>query len=240
MSATTLPPTSNTQEQALVEYRSVSKLALVALGLGLASALVLINPLLAPIPLLTIVLAAFSLRSIHQSGGQVVGRAPAIFGLCLATFFLGWGVAARFSRAVTLETHARGLADAWLKLVSEGDLQQADQLRLPGHNRMVSAAGRREFYDKNPDMAKSMDDFFATPPLREFVTQGKAAKYQFEALDSAERAAYFDRVVLRYSFGDPQAEGGRRSLLITVKREVHEDHTDWMVESVAGSDGPVN
>jgi hypothetical protein len=235
MSAATLPPTRNSHEQSLVEYRSISKLALVALGLGLASALVLVNPLLVPIPLLAVAVAFVSLRSIAGGGGQVVGRAPAVVGLCLATLFLGWGIAARFTRAMTLEAHARTFAEAWLKLVAEGDLQQADQLRLPSQNRMRSAASRKEFYEKNPEATKSLADFVGAPVLRDFIAQGKNVKFQFESLDGQERSTYYDRLYLRYAFGD-SASGNSQPLIITVKREVHEDHIDWVIENVGGED----
>jgi hypothetical protein len=238
MSATTLPPTRNSHEQSLVEYRSISGLALAALGLGLASALFLTNPLLAPIPLLAITVALVSMRAIKTSGGQVMGRAPAIVGLCLATFFLGWGVASRFSRAMTLEAHAREFAEGWLKLVAEGDLQQADQLRQPTHNRLRSADSRQEVYAKNPEAMRSLKDFFSTPPLSEFIAQGANVRIQYESLDSTERSAHYDRLVLRYSFRGPGPGSGPQPLLITVKRENHEGHTDWVVEFVGGLSGP--
>lgn len=238
MSATTLPPTRNSHEQSLVEYRSISKLALVALGLGLASPLVLASPLLVLIPLLAVAVAVVSLRSIKSSGGQVVGRAPAIVGLCLATFFLGWGTAARFSRALTLEANAREFAEGWLNLVAEGDLKQADQLRLPPQNRLRSAAVRQEVYDKNPEAVKSMTDFFNMPTLREFIAQGPKVRLQYESLDGAERSTYFDRLILRYSFSGSAPGNSPRPLIITVKREINEDHTDWVVENVGGLAGP--
>jgi hypothetical protein len=240
MSATTLPPARNSHEQSLVEYRSISKLALATLGMGLGSALVLVSPLLALIPLLTVAGAILSLRTIQRSGGQVVGRTPAVIGLCLATFFLGWGVAARFSRATTLEARAQEFAEAWLRLVAEGDLEQADQLRVPARNRVLSAAGRKEFYQKNPDLAKGKVDFFGTPAFRDLIAQGKNVRIQFEGLEGVERSTFVDRLMLRYSFGDPQPGPRNRLLIITVKRDRHERQADWIVEGAEGPDGPAS
>lgn len=226
--ASTLPPSLNSHEQALAQYRSISKLSLVALGLGLASALVLVNPLLAPVPLIAVIVAALSLRIIRQSGGQVVGRIPAIVGLCLATLFLGWGVSARFSRAWTLEWHARQMAEAWLKMVAEGDLEQADQLRRPSHVRMRSEDSRREFYRRNPEALAEMSTFFAEPGFREFIAQGAEVKYRFDSLTGVERSTQYDRLVLRYTFDNARSEP--RSIWVTVKREWHVDHIDWLIE----------
>ena len=90
-------------EKSLAEYRSVSGMAVAAVGLGIVSAVVLVNPLLAPVPIAAFIAAVAALRSIGNSGGQLVGRIPAYAGLCLATFFLGWGFAAHLARQSLLE-----------------------------------------------------------------------------------------------------------------------------------------
>lgn len=238
MSATsTLPPTSNSQEQSLAQYRSISKLSLVALGLGLASALALISLLLATINLAALAVAIVSLRGIRASGGQVVGRVPAILGLCLATFFLGWGVAARHTRALALETHARQFTEAWLRLVAARELQQADQLRLPSQSRIRSVAGRKEFYEKNPEALSNMTSFFANPALQDLSAQGHNVKIQFDAVVSSERSTYFDLVKLRYTFGSAE-NGAGRPLVVTIRRLLNEDNqTDWQIENAEGEPG---
>jgi hypothetical protein len=238
MSATsTLPPSLNSHEQGLEQYRSISRLALLALGLGLASALVLVNPLLAPIPLLAVAVAVLSLRGIRASSGQMVGRVPAVAGLCLAMFFLGWGISARFSRAWTLESHARQFAEQWLRLVAEGDLQQADQLRVPAASRMGSTVLRKEFYEKNPQAQTELTAFFAKPEMRDFIALGKDVKIHFDSLDGNESSAYVDRLFLRYTFSDAQGTIVPRLLTITVKRQQDEDHVDWQIESTVGDRG---
>lgn len=232
--ASTLPPTLNSQEQGLAQYRSISKLSLAALGLGLASALVLVSPLLAAVPFLALAVAVLSLRGIRSSGGQVVGRVPAIAGLCLATFFLGWGISARFSRAWTLESNSRQLAEAWLQMIATGDLEQADQLRKPTQNRMRSAESRQEFYRRNPDALADLSKFFAAPVLRDFIAQGEHVKVRFDSVAGTERSALFDRLILRYTFGDAQDGSEPRSIWITVKRHQQVDHIDWYIEHASG------
>ena len=237
MSATsTLPPSLNSHEQGLAQYRSISRLSLLALALGIASALVLVNPLLAPIPLLAVAVAVLSLRGIRASSGQMVGRVPAVAGLCLALFFLGWGISARFSRAWTLESHARQFAEQWLRLVAKGDLQQADQLRLSPHSRMGSTAMRKEFYEKNPQALTEMTSFFAKPELRDFIALGEDVKFRCDSIGS-EKSTYIDRLFLRYTFSDAHNSIAPRALHITVKRQQDEDHVDWQIESISGDRG---
>jgi hypothetical protein len=83
-----------------------------------------------------------------------------------------------------------------------------------------------------------MTDLFGAPTFRDFIAQGKDVKFQYESLDGTQRSAHKDRVVLRYSFGDPKPGSSPRQLIITVKREVHEDHIDWLIESAGGPGGP--
>ena len=60
---------------------------------------------------------------IAASNGQLVGRLPAILGLCLAALFLGWGLTRHFSRQAALESAARRASEGWLALVQAGKLE---------------------------------------------------------------------------------------------------------------------
>ena len=161
-----------------------------------------------------------------------MGRWPAILGLCLATFFLGWGIAFPFTRSFTLESHARQFAEAWLKLVAEGDLEQADQLRKPAHSRLRSVAGRKEFYQKNPDALVALTTFFGEPVMRDYIAQGTNVKVRFDSEAGNERSTHYDRLTLKYTYGNEPDGSSARSLWITVKREVHGDHIDWQLENI--------
>src|SRR5262245_11062675 len=106
------PPLTTSQsllpdEQSVAHYRSIAPLAVVTLVIGFASALILTTPLLAPVPIAAIVAGIAALRTIRTSGGQLAGRVPAIAGLCLATFFLGFGLSQHLARQVALEGRAR-------------------------------------------------------------------------------------------------------------------------------------
>jgi hypothetical protein len=83
-----------------------------------------------------------------------------------------------------------------------------------------------------------LTDFFSAPTLREFIGEGPDVRLQFESLDGTERSTYFDKLILRYSFGAAGAGTNLHPLVITVKREIHEDHSDWVVEYVGGLAGP--
>src|SRR5262245_41922648 len=104
MSTPTVIPRESlrSDEQPVSQYRSISRAAVAAVGLGIVSAVVLINPILAPVAVAAIVTAYVALRAINASGGQLIGTSAATFGLCLGTLFLGWGVSRHFSRQFAL------------------------------------------------------------------------------------------------------------------------------------------
>src|SRR5437868_12537851 len=105
-STATKPDTLLPDEQSVAHYRSVAPLAIVTVLLGIASALILTTPLLAPVPVAAIVVGIAALRAIRRSGGELAGQAPAIAGLCLATFFLGFGLTRHLYRQSVLEEQA--------------------------------------------------------------------------------------------------------------------------------------
>src|SRR4029079_3670264 len=123
----TKPHALRPDEQPVAHYRSVAPLAVVTLVLGFSSALILTTPLLAPIPVAAIVVGIAALRAIRSSGGQLAGRVPAIVGLCLATFFLGFGLSRHLARQTALEQRGREMADGFLRLLQEGRTPQAHQ-----------------------------------------------------------------------------------------------------------------
>src|SRR5256885_5271102 len=136
-------------DQPVAHYRSVAPLAVVTLVLGFSSALILTTPLLAPVPVAAIVVGIAALRAIRTSGGQLAGRVPAIAGLCLATFFLGFGLSRHLARQSALEQRAREMADVFLRLLQEGRSQEAHQFRLSPVLRITAPEALVEHYEKN-------------------------------------------------------------------------------------------
>jgi hypothetical protein len=193
-------------EKPLAEYRSVSGIAVAAAILGLASPLVLLNPLLAPVPIAAFIAAAVALRTIGASGGQLVGRIPALVGLCLATFFLGWGFTAHLQRQSLLEQRAKEAADGWLELLQNGKAEQAHQFRLSPAARLSSPEALADHYNSNKEAAEDLKSFRSSPGVRDLMTFGVDADVQFEGLASTLRDGFSDIIVLKYSYARPAGE----------------------------------
>ena len=232
MSASALPTDRlHSAEEPLASYRAISRAAIASLGLGLASVLTLVTPVLAIIPLGGIATAVLALRNIAQAGGQLTGRGLATLGLCLCTLFLGWGVARHTSRKIVAADHAQRHVEQFLQLVREGNLQAAHQYLLAADQRARTPEEVESFYKTNPNAIKDSNTFFGNAPIRDFIAQGKDVNYRLEALVSQQHSANVDRMVFRYSFDVPgQAP---KQMWITVWRSVNErNRGHWAIQSV--------
>src|SRR5436190_1666991 len=175
MTASTASPPHSLlpDEQPLAQYRSIAPLAVVALVLGIASALILTTPLLAPLPVAGIVAAIAALRAIGASGGQLAGRSVAIAGLSLATFFLGFGLSRHLARQAVLEQRAHEMADVFLELLQEGKSKEAHQFRQSPSVRISAPAAIAEHYEKNAEAAKELQGFVASEGVRGLIARGR-------------------------------------------------------------------
>jgi hypothetical protein len=236
MTASTATPRQplRADEQALSQYRSVAPLAIVAVGLGVASALILTTPLLAPIPVAAIVVAIAALRAISASSNQLAGRALAVVGLCLATFFLGLGLSRHLYRQTMLEVRAREMADTFVGLLEDGKAKQAHQFRQSPALRITAPEAIAEHYEKNQEAAKELQGFVSSPGIKELIARSRQADARFEEFVSAARDGQTDMLVLKYSYDAGGASPGQRQpLWIHINRK-YDDSTKRHQWEVAG------
>jgi hypothetical protein len=221
-------------EKPLADYRDVSRLAVLAAGLGVASAIVLISPFFIPVALATVLVAVLALRSIAAAGGQLVGRAPAVTGLALAAMFLAWGATRHVSRQAALESAARQSAETWLHLVQSGQLEQALQLRLSSEARLSSPEAMKDFYQKNADAGRELQNFTSGAGVKALVAAGPSARVEYGGLQTAIHDGFNDQVQLKFTlFRDP-AQGGPLPLWINLFRRQNEKSKrgSWEVQSL--------
>jgi hypothetical protein len=218
----TTPHSLLPDEQPVAHYRSIAPLAIVAVLLGLASALILTTPLLAPIPVAAIVVGITALRAIRTSAGQLAGQAPAIAGLCLATFFLGLGLSHHLARQTALEQRAREMADIFLGLLQDGRWQEAHQFRRTPALRITAPEAIKEHYEKNAEAAKELQGFVSSMSIKDLVNRGREADVRFENVHSASRDGQSDMLVLKYSYQPPDAASDRKYLWVHINRKYDE------------------
>ena len=235
MSAPALQPSEDLHpdERPLAEYVPVSRLAVAALALGLASPLILASPLLIVVPLAGLAVAFVALRQIALSDRRLQGRWLATLGLCLATFFLGWGVTRQMSRQLTMSQQAERFVDSWLVLVRDGKLHEADQLRHSRSSRIEGIQALTQHYAANKEAAEGFRSFFDSQAMKSFRAAGGRVVWRLDGIAAQSRHGKDDNLVLKYDY---QASGDEswQSLWITVARtlEGSAQTPNWEIRSV--------
>lgn len=119
-------------DEQVVQYGAPSALAIVSLILGLASPLSFFAPLLLAIPIFGAALAIVAMLRIAASEGTLVGRRAAVIALALCVV----SAVAAVSRGQVLHAmrygQARKLADQWVSLIAEGQIEPAFRLTVRG------------------------------------------------------------------------------------------------------------
>ena len=237
---TTAAPTKSqphiADEKPLAEYRSIAPLAVIAVGLGIASALILTSPLLAPVPVAGIVVAIAALRSIRASAEQLAGRPAAIVGLCLSVFFLGLGLTRHVARQGVLEQKAIQMADVFIRLLQEGKTREAHQFRLAPSVRITAPEAIAEHYEKNAEAASELQSFIGSTGVRNLISRGRDGDVRFDSVSSATRDGKNDMLVLKYSYV-PSAErpSDRQTLWVHINRKYDEStkRHEWEVGGIS-------
>jgi len=145
--------------QALAEYRSVSKLAVAALLVGLASVLALLSPGLLGLSLLGVILSLLAIRRIARSGGELVGRPAAIVGLVLS-LAVGAGLLSHRTTVQRMVAQQAGpWALEWCELVKAGDLEVALELTRPSSVRRQLDQELVDYYAADETGRQSFEKF---------------------------------------------------------------------------------
>jgi len=222
-------------EKPLAEYRSVAPLAVLAVFLGIASAVILTTPLLAPVPVAGIVVGIAALRSIRASGEQLAGRSVAIAGLCLATFFLGFGLSRHLARQTTLEQRALEMTNVFLRLLQEGRTREAHQFRLSPSVRLTAPEAIAEHYSKNAEAASELQSFIGSTGVKSLIARGHDADVQFVGVSSATRDGKTDMLVLKYSYVPSSLKSSERQFFwVHINRKFDEStkRHEWEVGGI--------
>lgn len=199
----------------LARYSAVSPLAVVALVLGLASAVALSGPILWFVPVTAAAASLAAMRRIagHESG--LIGHKAAIVGLMLAVFFGTWAPVQYFSRRIVLAGQARQAAEGWLDLVKNGHFLEAHQLMLPVGDRAAADSDLEEFYEDQPAARSLLVGFKAKPVIERLSQEPDATTRLLQTVEVSQEGEPY--ITLRFQIdgvGDPPvlAELGLRRL----------------------------
>jgi hypothetical protein len=142
------------------DYVAVNVVSVVAVLLGLASSLALLDPMLLAVPLLAILFAAIALWQIGRSGGTQTGRLLAWGGMALAVLFTameGTRLAAEHRQNVEDRQAIASLVDQLTQTIRSDQMDQAYALFSSDFRERVTIdkfKGEMHLLQENPSYGK--------------------------------------------------------------------------------------
>ncbi|GAA4429201.1 DUF4190 domain-containing protein [Bremerella cremea] len=146
------------ENEDLLEYRELSRLAIAAMVLGVLSVLSIFTPVLWILPVLAIILGLVSYFQITRSE-VLTGKGMALAGIGLAAIWLGIGVTQGVVRDRIMRENSRVLAQAWLDMMLEGKILESHQLTLSPQGRQPASASLEGHYQNDQLQKESLEGF---------------------------------------------------------------------------------
>ncbi len=211
------------------EYRALSVLAMLALGLGLLSGVAVFSPILGIFALVAIVVASYALWQIHVNADRLSGRWMAVAALLLAPMFLGWGFAREIARREILVSHAREYADDFLSILNRNEPYIAHQLKVEKKQRLDSHMNFEVAYQQNEMATTEFKRFVEMSPTKDILAAAPQVTFEYEEYLRHRHTGLADSVTLQYTYDTPA--GDKTRFWITVKREFsnYTGQADWHV-----------
>jgi hypothetical protein len=226
----------------LQQYHEVSRLAVVAVIVGVLAASALAWPLLVVLSVVGVVLAGTALRSIAASQGALIGRTAALVGLSLSLLFGAWGLTRDVLYSQLLYAQARPLAENWLGLVCAGRLQEAHQLTKQEEQRQPADSSLEGYYASSTEAKEGLDMFFSGLVARGLIARGARAHVRFDGNVTIEDdrlgREYSHLITLRFAYDDETAgrpTTAKFTLTLVRRRPATAREARWSVRSIGSA-----
>ncbi|MEM7311607.1 MAG: hypothetical protein AAF497_00510 [Planctomycetota bacterium] len=210
----TIEPAFRSNPEEVVEYRSISKLAVVALILGLASFAAFAHPVLWCIPVAAVVVSIFAVRITSQP--EYAGRWAAVCGLVLALVCGGAASSLKLVEKMVVKKQARTFSDAWVELLAEKKLTMAYEWTMSRRYRRPSDMSIMEYYGQNDEAAGDLTTFKKRDELRAIQKLGPDVRVTFLSTGSVQRSPFTHRCSSTYRFEN--AAGEKVDLVVEANR----------------------
>lgn len=205
---------TESQDQELAQYRTLSGQAVVGLLFGLASPLALVDPLLWAIPVVGIFLNLWALRIIKREPTVLAGRKRALCGLFLSLAMVGAVPASIYASRVLIQQQAQQVANEWFARLRDGKLENAKAL-MP-----------------RPSSKKSIrEDTIGNDPLiKELLALGPRGHARFVRSTGQIQSGKKIEVALVYCVTYDEAEGvGKFFVTMLLRRELRQGEYGWTI-----------
>lgn len=229
------------ESDADADYRTVSTLALVSLGLGLVSPLVYFGLLLMVLPIAGAVLGLLAIRRIATSDGALIGRAAALVGIAVSVASIAAAMTRTEVSQFLLSRQARATSVEWFSLLRQGNPDQALQLMTNNYQRPPQALPGAPV---EKPAASPLDEFRANPVVHFLLEHAQTAPVEYlgdvvyDLFPSGEA-----RVEQQFSVGVPPRVGDRTSSVVNLvllrSRASGGGPFEWRISTATSDDVPV-
>ncbi len=160
----------------LSNYHSVSRLAIVSLLVGIASALAWLGPYMWWFPVGAIAISVASLIHVNRPNSELIGRKAAMFGLCLA-LISGIGAPTRYyAYRYLVQQEGERFAMQWFDYLRKGEFEKAHQMTVVITQRQPLDESLWDFYRERSDWATKLREYTNTPIVRTLLALGDRAE----------------------------------------------------------------
>ena len=225
---------SGGDEPMLDNYRPISKLAVLAVLLAVASPLALVTPLLWVIPFAALLTSVFALVVISRPGSGVIGRKAVLAAVATSCFFGAWAPARYLSWQAAVDRQSAALIDKWLELIRTDQLDAAYQMHVDSRGGAPAEGLSPPGMESPPEPAGSAGErFFQTPPHDAMRNALKTGAYRHAGLAEIRWFPPYQQIVQGYVFQNGET-GEEATLLIAVQLALHpyEGERRWSIFSV--------
>ena len=215
----------------LSNYRPLSGLAVIAVVLGLASALAILSPALWILPLVGLVASVIALRRIALSDPPMVGRKAALAGLLLSVFWGVSGATTHLSQRWITRSQAQQVAHAWFQYMLQGHTPRAHQLTIDPERRELRLDELDTIYATTPHLVERLESFMNEPGPTVVLRFDAKADVRYVQTENQFRSRDNDYVLMQFELQQPGTSGQTQQVVVEMRRKPGESG-GWIVQEI--------
>lgn len=226
------PGLSESAESQYEGYRSVSRMAVFALVLGVLSPAALIHPVLFAIPWIGLIVSWRALHNVARPDSSATGYGLAMGGFILAAVFGSWGPAKTVMEHTILTRQAREFCEDWIELVRDGRLQDAHRWMLAPIQRPDPRMPTQQFYEEHVELQQDLEAEFTNEPGNLIASDGKQGVLHYLGVDHISGETTDREMDLIFEITFDNSDRPPIRFLISLRRVVEDGVTRWQVMRV--------
>jgi hypothetical protein len=197
---------SSSFDSEVADYRSVSRLAVISILLGITSALALVHPVLWAVPVLAVCVALMALRQIERASGTLSGRTLAIVGMTAAVLFGVCAVSKFYGERYLLWRNGKQAADRWVEMMQRGQFRYAHQWGVAHLFRVPPGFPVDDYYKPGEDGEAEYDLFVSQQPIKTLMQLNEDDRLRYVGYGGYYRLGNDEFMTFHYQLERQNAE----------------------------------